>query len=189
MKSSVIYMCFFLLLGCSSSQIDKKTSDNVNNIVENERIIMTFEVYKNDIEFMTEKYNIDYCKPEIKDVSANKLLYEMCVNDIHLELKNNLILREREKVLSKWKNNRNYNPKLHFVFENEKDIFPSLSFLKAMDFYRSDDLRIYLNTFKKEIIKMYVSKQNPSIIPCLENEGYSNWKIWEKDSLNEIQIK
>jgi hypothetical protein len=58
-----------------------------------------------------------------------------------------------------------------------------------MDFYKSDDLQIYLNAFKKEIIKMYVSKQNPSISPCLENEGYSNWKIWDKDSLSEIKIK
>jgi len=182
-------MCFFLLFGCSSSQIDKKTSDNIDNIIENERVIMTFEIYKNDIKFISEKYNIEYIEPEIEDVSTIKLFYEMCVNDIHLELKNSLILNEREKVLSKWTNNRNYNPKLHFIFENEKDIFPSLSFLKAMDFYKSDDLQIYLNAFKKEIIKMYVSKQNPSISPCLENEGYSNWKIWDKDSLSEIKIK
>lgn len=40
-----------------------------------------------------------------------------------------------------------------------------------MDFYKSDDLRVYLNKFKKEIIKIYLSKQNPDINPCIENEG------------------
>ncbi len=178
----MMYLYFFFLLGCGGSDIDKKTNENINNIVENERVIMTFEIYKNDMKFMSEKYNIEYNKTEIEDVTKIKLFYEMCVNDIHLELKNSLILKEREKVLSKWIDNRNYNPKFHFVFENEKEIFPSLSFFKAMDFYKSDDLRIYLNAFKKEIIKMYESGQNPSIIPCLENEGYSNWKIWETDS-------
>lgn len=186
MKKLVIYVIFTILLGCSSSRIDKKTNESINSIVENERVIMTFEIYKNDVRFMSEKYNIDYKNPEIEDVTTIKLFYEMCVNDIHLELKNNLVLKEREKILSKWIDNRNYNPKLHFKFENEKEIFPSLSFLKAMDFYKSDDLEIYLNEFKKEIIKMYLSKQNPSITPCIENEGYSNWKIWEKDFLNEI---
>ncbi|WP_156900373.1 hypothetical protein [Flavobacterium filum] len=189
MKNIVIYAFFLSLFGCNSSGINKKTNVNINNIVENERVIMTFEIYKDDLKFMSEKYDIDFCKPEIGDVTTIKLFYEMCVYDIHLELKNSLILREREKVLTKWKNNRNYNPKLHFVFENEKQNFPSLSFLKAMDFYKSDDLEVYLNEFKKEIIKMYLSKQNPSITPCIENEGYSNWKIWEKDSLNEIQIQ
>jgi len=188
MKNLVIYILFFLLTGCGISRIDKKTNENINNIVENERVIMTFEIYKNDMKFMSEKYNIEYSKPKIQDVTAIKLFYEMCVNDIHLELKNSLILKEREKVLSKWIDNRNYNPKLHFVFENEKEISPSLSFLKAMDFYKSDDLRVYLNKFKKEIIKIYLSKQNPDINPCIENEGYSNWKIWENDSLNEIRL-
>ncbi|MBP6585259.1 MAG: hypothetical protein KA215_06300 [Flavobacterium sp.] len=105
MKNLVIYILFFLLTGCGSTRIDKKTNENINNIVE-----------------------------------------------------------------------------------NEKEISPSLSFLKAMDFYKSDDLRVYLNKFKKEIIKIYLSKQNPDINPCIENEGYSNWKIWENDSLNEIRL-
>ncbi|MBA4153209.1 hypothetical protein [Flavobacterium sp.] len=188
MKNLVIYILFFLLTGCGSSRIDKKTNENINNIVENERVIMTFKIYENDMKFMSEKYNIEYNKPKIQDVTSIKLFYEMCVNDIHLELKNSLILKEREKVLSKWIDNRNYNPKLHFVFENEKEISPSLSFLKAMDFYKSDDLRVYLNKFKKEIIKLYISNQNPDINPCIENEGHSNWKIWENDSLNEIRL-
>ncbi len=58
MKNLVIYILFFLLTGCGISRIDKKTNENINNIVENERVIMTFEIYKNDMKFMSEKYNI-----------------------------------------------------------------------------------------------------------------------------------
>ena len=190
MKKLIIFISIVLFSGCSSSyQLDEKIKDNINYIVENERVIMTFEIYKSDVAFMNKKYNIEICNPEINDITKNKLSYEMCVNDIYLAIKDSSILKERDKVIDKWIKNNNYNPKLHFVFENENKHYSSLSFLKAMDFYKSDDLNNYLDLFRKEIVAIYLSKQNLDIIPCIENEKYSNWKIWKMDSLKEIKIE
>ena len=97
MKNIVIYAFFLSLFGCNSSGINKKTNVNINNIVENERVIMTFEIYEDDLKFMSEKYDIDFCKPEIGDVTTIKLFYEMCVYDIHLELKKYFDFKRKRK--------------------------------------------------------------------------------------------
>ena len=44
-----------------------------------------------------------------------------------------------------------------------------------------------LDLFKNEIIKKYLSGDYPEIKFCIENDNYSNWKIWEKENYEEIK--
>lgn len=189
MKKLIIFTLVLLCLSCRTNKkkIDQRHIDNINQIIENEKIVMTIEVYEKDIEYMKNKYKILPDNNIVKDISKNKILYEMCVEDIHILMKDGKFDNERNNLLNKWFNNHNYNPKFHFIFEDNYKYQPSLSFLKAMDFYNSKDLNIFLKSLKDDLINKYLSGNHPEINFCIENNSYSNWKIWERKNNEEIR--
>lgn len=150
----------------STSIQNKEIEASIEKLVNFRKYELAIIIYEFDVKKMKEKYNINNLK-ELQDLSQTKLVYEKCLLISFRENQNDFEYKDKlgSLIVNKWKD-KDYFQKYHF--ENY-DQLPSLSLMKMLDFYNSNDLKKYSDSLLNETIRRYKSGKYPDLEECIKN--------------------
>jgi hypothetical protein len=164
MSKILITLCFFLLISCSKVTVQKESTLNYQDSIELEESMLGIKnITFNECFYKSRINTYKRLKLDENDECYKKVLLELkdltgyhYMNNTYIDPKWIYRDENREKLLSKWINKKEYIP-----FVNPPD-FPdgSLDMVRALDFYNSKDMKLYIDSLKQVRVKELLSYKN-----------------------------